>query len=198
VGGICAAYQAACPGPFAALGEALGQRRFTAAVAEWGLRTPPPLELTTESGTWAPEGDLGLEGIGQGSLTVSPLQMGLVVATLANQGQMPAPYLTLQVERAEGGWQPSTEADPLQTPISAETARDLLLCWQPYGDTALGHLGTAVAGEGRRPHAWFLGVAPDRASQYAVAVLIEHPSDPARAAELGQTLLEAALANGAN
>lgn len=198
VGGICAAYQAACPAPFAALGETLGEEGLAAAVAEWGLTTPPPLETLTESGTWSPQGDLALEAIGQGSLTVSPLQMGLLVAAVANQGEMPTSHLTLQVERAEGGWQPPVEAEPLRAPISPETARDLILCWRPYGDKALGHLGTAVAGEGRRPHAWFLGVAPSGAPQYAVVVLIEHPSDPLRAAELGQILLETALSAAAN
>jgi peptidoglycan glycosyltransferase len=198
VGGICAAYQAACPAPFSALGEALGRRGLAAAVADWGLTTAPPLELVTESGTWSPGGDLGMEAIGQGSLTVSPLQMGLVVAALANQGEIPTPHLTLQVERAEGGWEPPVEAEPLRAPISAETVRDLLLCWRPYGEEVLGHLGTAVASEERPPHAWFVGVAPAGAPQYAVAVLVEHPSDPAPAAELGHVLLEAALARGPN
>ncbi|MGD1992563.1 MAG: penicillin-binding transpeptidase domain-containing protein, partial [Anaerolineae bacterium] len=198
VGGIAAAYQAACPAPFVALGEALGKRGLAAAIADWGLTASPPLELATESGTWSPEDDLGQEAIGQGSLTVSPLQMGLVVAAVANRGQMPTPHLTLQAERVEGGWQPPVEPGPLRAPISAETAQSLLLCWRPYGDEVLGHLGTAVGGEGRRPHAWFLGVAPSGAPQYAVVVLIEHPSDAAHAAQLGQMLLQAALSGGLN
>lgn len=190
---MVAAYRAACPGPFLALGDELGEMGLTRAVVDWGLTEPPTLELSTEAGSWSPE-DLGLEAVGQGSLTVSPLHMALVAGTLANHGVMPAPQLVLQLEGRDGAWR-ALEAPgaPREDLISSELARRLLLAWEPYGSQTLGHLGLAVAGEGRPPHAWFLGVAPACAPRYAVAVLLEHPLDPDRATDVGVAVLEAAL-----
>jgi peptidoglycan glycosyltransferase len=192
--GLVAAYQAACPAPFAALGVELGEAGLAAAVERWGLTTPPPLRIPTESGTWSPGDGVEAEAIGQGSLTVSPLHMALVAATLADGGRMPDPQVTWRVESPGGGWLTLEEPEVLRSPISGHVARTLLLAWQPYGPQALGHVATAVAGEDRLSHAWFLGVAPASSPRYAVAVLLERSEEPLRAAQIGRALLEAALA----
>lgn len=191
-GDLVAAYRAACPGPFSALGDELGEAGLTRAVSDWALTEPPTLELSTEAGSWSPE-DPALEAVGQGSLTVSPLHMALVAGTLANRGTMPAPHLVLQLEGQDGAWRALEAPGAPREELSSELARRMLLAWQPYGAQTLGHLGLAVAGERRPPHAWFLGVAPACAPRYAVAVLLEHPVDPNQAQEVGVAVLEAAL-----
>jgi cell division protein FtsW (lipid II flippase)/cell division protein FtsI/penicillin-binding protein 2 len=188
---LAGAYRAACPGPFAALGEQLGEEGLTAAVARWGLIEPPALELPIEAGSWSPT-DPALEAVGQGDLTLSPLAMALVAAALANDGTIPAPRLALRLEDHEGTWHSLEAQGEPRRAVSPAVARVLLLAWEPHNADVLGHLGTAVAGEGRPSHAWFLGVAPADAPRYAAAVLLEHSVDPCQAAELGSTLLEAA------
>ena len=195
VGTMAVAYRMACPGPFAALGEQLGGEGLRLLAEGWGLLEPPPLEVPTEAGTWSPQ-DPALEAIGQGGLTVSPLQMARVVAAVAAEGAMPAPRLALQVGEPEGGWRLLEPTGETRQVLSPETARTLRGAWVPYGPEAVGHLGTAVAGEDRPPHAWFLGIAPRDAPRYAVAVLLEHTEDPRRAAEIGQGVLEAAVGVG--
>jgi len=192
LGTMAAAYRAACPGPFGALGERLGGEGLAAAAARWGLLEPPPLEIPTEAGTWSPR-DPVLEAVGQGGLTVSPLQMARVVATLANDGRMPVPHLVLQVADPRGEWRALGPPGEVQPVLSPEVARTLLRGWTLYGRSVAGHLGTAVAGQDRPPHAWFLGVAPADAPRYAVAVLLEHPADPQWAVEVGRRILEAAV-----
>lgn len=189
-GALVGAYRAACPGPFAALGERLGEETLSTAVARWGLTAPPPLETVTEAGSWSPL-EPALEAVGQGSLTVSPLRMALVAATLANDGTMPAPRLAHRLEALQGGWQVLEGPGVPRRVISPDLVQTLLLAWKPYGPDVLGHLGIAVAGEDQPPHAWFLGVAPADAPRYGIAVLLEHTADPRRAAEVGQELLEA-------
>ncbi|HIQ01887.1 MAG TPA: hypothetical protein EYH30_07125, partial [Anaerolineales bacterium] len=189
---LAAAYRSACPGPFAALGEQLGEGGLSAAVTRWRLIEPPALEIPTEAGTWSPE-DLRLEAMGQGSLTLSPLGMAQVAAALANDGAIPPLHLVLRVEEPGDGWrEPEPPGEP-RSVVPPEMARALLTAWSPYGPNILGHLGTAVAGQDRPPHAWFLGVAPAGSPRFAVAVLLEHPADPRRAAEVGRALLEATL-----
>jgi len=189
---LAAAYRAACPGPFAALGEQMGVESLLEGASRWGLLSPVPLEVPVETGAWAAE-DASLEAVGQGSLTVSPLHMAMVAATLARDGSMPSPRLVLRRTDCSGVWQPVGEIGEAREVISSDLARALLSSWTPYGPNTLGHLGSAVAGEGRPPHAWFLGVASGGESRYAVAVLLEHAERTERAAEVGSLLLEAVL-----
>jgi peptidoglycan glycosyltransferase len=191
------AYRAACPAPFAELGERLGVEAIAEAVERWALTTPPLLEISTEAADWNTETlsttrGLQAEAIGQGNLTVSPLHVALVAATLANEGTMPAPHLVLRVQDIEEGWQEHSSAGQPRAVLSPARARELLAAWQHYEDSVIAHWGIAIAGEEQPPHAWFLGVAPADVPHYAVVVLLEHPADPHRAAEVGSMLLKTA------
>ena len=194
---LAAAYAAACPASAANLGERLGRDGLAAGVDRWRLTVPPPLEIPTEASDWTREAISSVEdeAVGQGALTVSPLQMALVAATMGSGGVMPAPQLALRVQGPEGRWQGT---DPVGAPhavISRADAQELLSAWRGWGESVLGHAGTAVAGEGA-PHAWFLGVtAAGGPRRYAAAVLLEHAGEPERAAAVGRDLLEAALAD---
>ncbi len=209
------ALRAACPGPFAALGQQLGTSGLREGFLSWGLTEGLPSERAPEAGgqtlrtrapaatgelsvtptsppvtAWVPD-DAVMEAIGQGSLTVSPLRMALVAATLANGGVMPVPRLVLEVQGPDGTWQTPEVASRPREVLPADAARALLSAWEPFSTDVLGHLGTAVAGEDRPPHAWFLGVAPAGNPRYAVVVLLEHTPDPNEAARTGALLLHA-------
>ncbi len=191
------AYAAACPAPFPTLGERLGAVGLTEAVERWALTTPPTLEIPAEAPDWNAETlsttrALRTEAVGQGELTVSPLQMALVAATLANDGTTPAPRLVLRVEDAKGGWQEHLSVGEPRAVLPPARASALLAAWQRYESDVAAHWGIAVAGEGQPPHAWFLGIFPADTPRYAVAVLLEHPPDPHRVIELGSALLKTA------
>jgi cell division protein FtsW (lipid II flippase)/cell division protein FtsI/penicillin-binding protein 2 len=189
------AYAAACPAPFVDIGKRLGSDGLAEAIQRWALTTtPPPLEIPTEAADWDPRAlrapsDLWLEAIGQGELTVTPLQMALVAGTLANDGIRPAPHLALRVQDSAGHWQNQASIGEPYAVLSSDIARKLLAAWQAYGDGISGHMGLAVAGTDQPPHAWFLGVAQTEDGRYAAAVLLEHPDDPRQAAEIGTALL---------
>jgi len=201
---LAQAYGGACPAPFADLGEQLGVAGLEAAIEHWALTTTPPwLEIPTEADDWAEWASqnratlsntpaLRSEAIGQGQLTVSPLQMALATSTLANRGKMTAPRLALGVEDVEGDWQESPSTGKPRVVITPDVARQLLAAWQHHGDNVAAHWGAAVAGKDQPPHAWFLGIAPADAPRYVVAVLLEHQADPRLAVEVGSSLLEAA------
>jgi peptidoglycan glycosyltransferase len=188
---LASAYAAACPAPIASLGQQLGNDALAEAVQRWRLTVPPSLPIPTEAADWGGEAisSVRAEAIGQGTLTVSPLEMALVAATLANEGRMPALQLTLGKAAASG------DATPVIAPAES---RELLAAWRRCGEDratggeAKGHWGSALAGEGE-PHAWFLGIAPSTGEPaYATAVLIERAADPERALEVGVALLQAA------
>ena len=190
------AYAGACPAPFADLGQGLGTAGLNATIARWALTgAPPPFEIATEAADWSSQSisttaALRSEAIGQGSLTVSPLQMALAAGTLANDGTRPAARLVLEVQDTAGIWHPHPSNGEPEAVLTAAVAGQLLAVWEPYGGQVIGHWGIAIAGEEQPPHAWFLAVAPAGSPQYAIAVLIEHPSDPEQTVNLGRTLLE--------
>lgn len=194
---LAAAYGAACPTPFADLGERLGADGLAGAIQRWGLTTPPSLTIPTESPEWSADTlsttlAVRLEAIGQGKLTVSPLQMALVAATLVNSGEMPAPHLALRVREPEGSWRQIPTPGRPHSILAPEIAKTVLDAWPAYDRDVKGHLGMAVAGEEQQPHAWFLGITPAETPRYAVAVLIERALDPQEAVEIGTALLQAA------
>jgi cell division protein FtsI/penicillin-binding protein 2 len=122
--------------------------------------------------------------------------MALVAATLANEGEMPAPRMVLQVEQPGGEWQEVTSTGMVRSVLAPGEARALHATWQDCGENVTGHWGAAVAGEDQRPHAWFIGAAPKTPKsgqkRYAIGVLIEHPEALETAVEIGTALLEAA------
>ncbi len=139
---------------------------------------------------------LEAEAIGQGTLTVTPLQMALVAATVANDGDMPVPQLVMAVQDRHYRWQ-QVESENAHPVLPADIARTVLSAWRSWSadvgtsadGTVFGHWGTAVAGEGR-PHSWFIGVSPPTGgNRYVVAVLVEHASEPQHAVSIGCQLL---------
>jgi peptidoglycan glycosyltransferase len=189
---LASAYAAACPAPIGSLGERLGRDGLAEAVQRWRLTVPPRLPIPTEAADWRAEAiaSTRIEAIGQGMLTVSPLEMALVTAALANNGNMPVPQLVL----GEAGGSGDTHAI-----LASDDARELLGTWRRCGDVsstgggARGHWGTALGGEGE-PHAWFMGtVSATGAPVYAAAVLIERAPDPERAVDVGVALLQTAI-----
>jgi peptidoglycan glycosyltransferase len=194
------AYAAACPAPFASLGPRLDAAGLMSAFTRWRLTTPPPLEVPTEA-TEQPAMDelatagptlLRQEAMGQGTLTVSPLRMALVAAGVANKGRMPAPRLVLRTQAADGAWTPLPPPGDAVDVLPADLAARLANAWEQDEDGIAGQSALAVAGEGQKPHAWFLGSSPHGARPCAIAVLLEHAGDPASAASIGRTLLRQA------
>jgi peptidoglycan glycosyltransferase len=199
------AYAAGCPAPVGDLGQRLGADGLAQAVARWGLAAPPELALPTEASGWSAEAISapGVEAVGQGALTVSPLQMALVAATVGNGGAMPEPQLVAAVQDETYRWRRVELGEP-RTVLSPSEARTLLSAWRDWdtdgagseGEPVPGHWGTAVAGEGN-PHAWFIGVSPrSEGGRYAVAVLVEHAADSRSPLRIGCRLLHAAQAGG--
>ena len=190
------AYAAACPTPFIPMGHKLGRMGLATAVARWGLTTAPPLEIPTEASDWHSDtittaAVLEAEAIGQGRLTVSPLQMALVIGALANGGEMPAPRLVVRIQEPDGTWRSSPPIGQPRQVISPEIADALWDAWPSHYAGVRGQLALSIAGPDRPPHAWFLGVGPTPSPRYAVVVLLEQTDDPTAAIQIGTTLIRA-------
>jgi penicillin-binding protein 2 len=150
------------------------------------------------------EADAQLLAIGQGSLTVTPLQVVRMMAAVANGGQLVTPHvvshLGLPEERRADDRQDWSVQVPPPQPIRglhAETlaaVRDALrqVVADPSGTAhatvhldsiaIAGKTGTAETGGGRSDHAWFAGYVPAQQPKLAFVVVLEHAGDGATAA----------------
>lgn len=194
---LSGAYAQGCPAPFADWAAQLTAADLISLTQRWKLDVPPTLEIRT-SAALTPTADLSTTlaiqayALGQGQLTLSPLRLAQVAATIGNNGFMPATYLVRDVQGPDGTWQPY--ANSAQTPapiIDPAVARSVLQAMRVEGNST-GHGGAAVSGD--RQHAWFIGLAPVDQPQYAIAVLLEDAAQATDAEDIGRGVLEELIA----
>ncbi|GMR11564.1 MAG: hypothetical protein BMS9Abin28_2399 [Anaerolineae bacterium] len=182
------ALENSCAGSFMVLGERLGPEGISQAFAAFGLTAPldirltsaqtRPLELAND-----PEA-LGLEAIGQGELTVTPLQLARAYAALRGAGVRPSLAIVDAFRPKEGEWQLLSPLGAEQVVLSPTDAQVTLDALSTYGSDFIGYEVEALSGEERV--AWFIGFG---SAGRLVVVLIED-AEPALARRLGLGLLE--------
>ncbi|GAV20246.1 penicillin-binding protein 2 [Mariprofundus micogutta] len=206
-----------CDVYFYELGDQMGMEEISDAALQWGLGEKTRIDLSPESRGVIPahrpymmaamknesskrkkwfRGETMIASIGQGALTVTPLQMARMTAAVANGGKVLKPQLLAGVE-PEVLHQASVEPRHLKTVQKAMRG----VVEKPYGTAhrALANAAWKVAGktgtaqviqmsqddekEGYTPeqilrrhqdHAWFMGYAPYEDPKIAIAVFVEH------------------------
>ncbi len=131
------------------------------------------------------KGNLAQAGIGQAEVLATPVQMALVAQAIANDGVMLKPVLVDKVVDYSGNtvkeFRP-VEIDQITSPgYAAEIKRfmrDVVAKGtgtraQVSGIQAGGKTGTAQHIESKTPHSWFIGFAPYKNPEIAVAVIVE-------------------------
>ena len=183
------ALRISCNTAFAQLGLALGADKLRAQATAFGFDTPLDIPLKVAESRFPPAPDgaqTALSAIGQSDVAVTPLQMAMVSAAIANGGVEMKPYLVKTVRNPD--LEVVTQASPqsLGTPISTTTAsalRDMMLgvvssgtgtAAKIAGVQVAGKTGTAQTTKDVAPHAWFTAFAPADKPRVAVAVIVEH------------------------
>lgn len=140
---------------------------------------------------------LAQSGIGERDVRATPLQMAMVAATIANQGEVMQPYLVRQVFNADGAAVEVTEPRSMGRAMSPATASVLTQLLERVvtegtgrratvpGVRVAGKTGTTQAGPEGAPNAWFIGFAPVEQPSIAVAVLVESGGDVGESATGG-------------
>jgi peptidoglycan glycosyltransferase len=183
-----------------------------AAPRVYGGFTDLPTEASTlykDPGFLNRRAALAATGFGQGQLQVTPLQMAMVAAAIANDGWMMQPYLVDTVTRPDGSVLWSRGPRAIRRAMTAEIAAEMrknMRAGVEYGfgksaqqvdpGVALvgGKSGTAENPNGA-PHAWFIALAPVDNPRYAVAVMVENGGEGSSVgARLAGDVLAAAFA----
>jgi penicillin-binding protein A len=173
-----------------------------------------PSQVTNGSGPdggFRDEVELANASYGQAETFVTPLQMALVAAAVANHGVLMVPQLVTATVDASGTHQRSPEtwrtvidapdaatiAAAMQQAVEGQLGREFAGAAKVPGVPTAGKTGTAQLGGTGEPHSWFIGFAPANAPKIAIAVIIERGGAGAtQAAPLAGDLMQAALALG--
>jgi peptidoglycan glycosyltransferase len=199
---------------FAQVGLAIGAAKLTDYAKRFGIGSTPKLDLPAAKGQLSESASIDRPTLladtayGQGELLVSPLQMALIYATIANGGVMPTAHYATEVRDAEGHVVRQVEPGPIGQVISPGTAKTLTTMLvgavegqggfafgaRIAGVKVAGKTGTAENRPGEAPHGWFVGFAPADAPTIVVAVIVENtPEGGVTAAPLGAQVMRAAL-----
>ena len=156
-------------------------------------------------------GDPGRTAFGQSLLLVTPLQMAMVAATVANNGKEMQPHLVDRVRRSNGDIvriRPQTVGQP----IKPETAIELTQMMESAvsagtgqaaqipGVRVAGKTGTAENGTGQPNTTWFISFAPADAPRVAVAVVLQNQTGTGgtTAAPIARQIMQAILSSAPN
>jgi len=216
------AYQHSINAVFCNIGMKLGARTVIDKAKDFGFYSQPPIELPSNTVSASGEFDFkhhrlfqdpgqmdpGRLAFGQDKLLVTPLQMALVAAAVANGGTIMEPHLVKKVTAPGGKTVVKIKPHVWKHAMKPQTAAELNTMMQAVitGGTATGvqipgikwagKTGTAETGVGNIYDAWFIFFAPADNPQVAGAVVIEHSPGGfggAVAAPIAKQLVQAIL-----
>ncbi len=207
-----------CNVTFGSLALDIGQDKLAEQAAKFGFGTDPITGIAASPSRFT-SGDAEMErtslaqsGIGQFEVAATPLQMAMVAAGIANDGDVMTPYVVDTVRAPNLRVLDKTQPEQYSTAVSTDTARklrEMMVSTVEVGTATSAQIpgvevgaktGTAQSTEDRPPYAWFVSYAKDGDNEVAVAVLVES-SDTARpeiaggrlAGPIAKSVMEAVL-----
>jgi peptidoglycan glycosyltransferase len=186
---------------FCNIGKDIGAGTILRYAERFGFYSLPPLEVPederVESGLYnrgrlfspkrpATQVDPGRLAFGQERLQVTPLQMAMVSAAIANHGILMRPRLIERVVSPEGKTLTHLKPERLGRAIKRQTADQLTSMMELAvrggtgtaasipGIRVAGKTGTAETGRGNVHTTWFTAFAPADAPKVAIAVVVEN------------------------
>jgi penicillin-binding protein A len=182
------ALEISCNTAFGSLGLALGGDALREQAAKFGfgdrLNVPMPVTPSTVPAGMNPP-QSAQAAIGQFDVRVTPLQMAMVSAGIANKGVVMSPYAVKTVRSPDLDVLEQARPQELSQAVSEDVAAQLTRMMQKVvtdgtgtraqipGVSVAGKTGTAQQGPGEPPHAWFTAFAPADDPKVAVAVVVE-------------------------
>lgn len=212
---VATALRLSCNIPFAELGLELGQGTISEYAEEFGFGDRLEIPLPVTPSTFPDDLDdpqLMLASFGQGNVRVSPLQVAMISAAVANDGVLMLPQLVKTIIAPDFSLLQEFDPEVYSTPMSQETANLLTqMMVSSVADGAAsnariggvdvaGKTGTAENAPGEPYTLWFTGFAPADDPQVAIAVVIENTGGRGQAffgnsvaAPIAKKVLEAVL-----
>lgn len=212
------AIEVSCNIWFALAGLQIGGVTLEDWAGRLGFGEPIPFDLPTAvsqvtngggslGGGFKSRVELANAAYGQGETLVTPLQMALVAAAIANDGVVMKPRLVTSISSKKSGVH-DIGAEELRRVLGVDDARMIGAAMERAVEGEWGRLftpgaavpgvrtagksGTAQLGGSGEPNSWFIGFAPVDDPQIVIAVIVEHGGRGGeRAAPLAGQLMKA-------
>jgi peptidoglycan glycosyltransferase len=180
-----------CNTAFGSLGMTLGEQAIQDQAKQFGFGAPLQIPMRVSPSTFPvglSQASLAQSAIGQFDVRVTPMQMCMVSAAIANGGVLMQPYLDDSVLGPNLEVKERKQPQRLRQAVSSDVAtqlsammRDVVENPEGTGTRARisgvvvgGKTGTAQQGDGQPPNAWFTAFASkDGTPKVAVAVVVE-------------------------
>ncbi|OII13744.1 penicillin-binding protein 2 [Curtobacterium sp. MCBA15_008] len=181
------AIQYSCNIPFAELGQKLGYDAIKSMADKYGFGDAIEIPMRATASQYPAvdsTAQLMLSSFGQASVRVSPLQMAMVSAGIANGGKVMQPSVVDSITTSDLKTVESFSPKQYSDPLSASESADLTEAMQSVvssgtgtnakinGVDVAGKTGTAEGGTGDPYTLWFTGFAPAKDPEVAVAVVV--------------------------
>ncbi len=187
-----------CNTVFGTLGLEIGEERFYNYIRAFGFGQPTGIDFPGEAdGVVHVPGSIALVGwvnvgFGQG-VTVTPLQLLMAAAAVANEGRLMRPYLVKEIRSATGERLKVVQPTEVRQVISAQTAKELRRIlrsvvvngsgkradvpgYRPAGKTGTAQVAEAGGYSHNKVVASFVGFAPFDDPEVAVLVALFEPA----------------------
>lgn len=204
------ALQYSCNIPFAELGAALGQDKIRTTAEALGFGKTVDIPMTSTASVYPDnmdEAQTMLSSFGQYDVRVSPLQMAMVSATIANGGTEMTPNVVKQIRSSTletlQDFAPTVFAQPLTGDVTSSLTEMMINNVENgyasgakiKGVSVAGKTGTAQNGENQKYTLSFTGFAPANDPQVAIAVFVENQDADSNvvAAPIAKKVMEAVL-----
>ncbi|MEU7741041.1 penicillin-binding protein 2 [Nonomuraea sp. NPDC049158] len=210
------ALEKSCNTPFGQIGMDLGYDKMQKQAEKFGMGTQIGIPMSVAQSSFGPKEDkaaIAMSSIGQRSNQMTPLQMAMIAAGIANDGKVMKPYLVNKITDSKGDSVEDAKPEELSEAVSSETAgklREMMVSVVNNGTANLaqipgvdvaGKTGTAETSNGQPPHAWFISFAPANDPKVAVAIIVEsgaanvgaEATGGHTAAPIGKAVMEAVL-----
>ncbi len=187
---------------WAQVAEHLGRATLTGYMQRFGFYSKPPLDYPASELNASrpfsshgrplppnsPNEDIGRIAIGQGGLEVTPLQMAMVAAAVANRGTLMVPRLTDRIVDPDGRTVQTIRPSVMSRVMKSSTAQAVAQMMKKVVDEGTGtpaQLGGGVEFAGKTGTAskglpgsnltqpWFIGFAPLQDPKVAIAVTVD-------------------------
>lgn len=195
------ALQDSCNTAFGWLGMELGGQALSEQSEKFGFGQDLTVPMKVSPSTFPSDPNPPQEaqsGIGQFEVRVTPMQVAMVTAAVANEGVVMRPYIVERVLGGDTSVIDETKPDEMSEAVSSETASalsDMMVRVVEQGTGSGGAVpgisvaaktGTAQHEQGAAPHAWYTAFAPADNPKIAVAVVVEDGGAAGNQASGGQ------------
>ena len=195
------ALRISCNTAFGNLGMTLGADALSQQAAKFGFGRTLQVPLTVTPSAFPQnmnKAQVAQASIGQFDVRVTPLQVAMVAAGIANGGVVMQPYLISRIRSSDLNTISETQPTQFSTAVTPQVASQLTTMMESVvqsgtgtnaqisGVRVAGKTGTAQTSKGSPPLAWFTAFAPADDPKIAVAVVVEDGGTYGEAASGGR------------